>query len=257
MKFDAVIMNPPYDRNLHLKILEKVIPMADKVVNISPVRWLQDAFAPYSTRSDYCKFEDSVSKKIESLDMIPADKARELFDANMTMALGIYVCGNGGYNYKHTDILINKIVTKTLAHNWSSYNQKDFYKKGCIQVKPYVLNVSSINGDLTKIMSNDYAHQLTIELNNEKSVFNTGAGADATHFEFATEQERINFHKCYIHPFMRWTYKLWKSDVHVRVNKIPYFGDWTHPWDYKDFFAWFDLTEEEQARVMREIVISE
>ena len=28
-KFDVVIMNPPYYRNLHLKILEKVIPIAD------------------------------------------------------------------------------------------------------------------------------------------------------------------------------------------------------------------------------------
>ena len=40
-------MNPPYSRNLHLKILEAVIPVADKVVNISPVRWLQDPFAKY------------------------------------------------------------------------------------------------------------------------------------------------------------------------------------------------------------------
>src|SRR5574344_2463190 len=35
-KFDVAIMNPPYDGNLHLKILEKVIPIAEKVVNVSP-----------------------------------------------------------------------------------------------------------------------------------------------------------------------------------------------------------------------------
>ena len=35
-KFDVAIMNPPYDGNLHLKILDKVIQNADKVVNISP-----------------------------------------------------------------------------------------------------------------------------------------------------------------------------------------------------------------------------
>src|SRR5574344_1983749 len=39
-KFDVAIMNPPYDKNLHLKILENVIPIADKVVNISPVSQL-------------------------------------------------------------------------------------------------------------------------------------------------------------------------------------------------------------------------
>ena len=53
MKFDVAIMNPPYDKNLHLKILEKVIPIADNVVNISPVRWLFDPLAEYKKQSDY------------------------------------------------------------------------------------------------------------------------------------------------------------------------------------------------------------
>ena len=53
-----------------IKILEKVIPVADKVVNISPVRWLQDPLAKYKKNSDYKKFEESISKKIESLDVI-------------------------------------------------------------------------------------------------------------------------------------------------------------------------------------------
>ena len=34
MKFDVAIMNPPYAGKLHLKILEKVIPVAEKVVKI-------------------------------------------------------------------------------------------------------------------------------------------------------------------------------------------------------------------------------
>ena len=253
MKFDVAIMNPPYDRNLHLKILEAVIPYAEKVVNISPVRWLQDPFAPYSTRSDYCKFEDSISKKIESLDVIPADKARELFDANMAMNLGIYVCGNGGYNYNHNDSLITKIVEKTLRNSWRPYNQKEFYKRNCIQLKPYAINVGAINGDVHIIMSKNYEHQITVGLSARATVFNGGSGIDATHFEFSTEEERKNFWACYNHKFMLWLISLWKVDPRIYANKIPYFGDYTHPWDYADFFTWFNLTEEEQARVMREI----
>ena len=253
MKFDVAIMNPPYDRNLHLKILETVIPHAEKVVNISPVRWLQDPFAPYSTRSDYCKFEDSISKKIESLDVIPADKARELFDANMAMNLGIYVCGNGGYNYNHNDSLITKIVEKTLRNSWRPYNQKEFYKRNCIQLKPYAINVGAINGDVHIIMSKNYEHQITVGLSARATVFNGGSGIDATHFEFSTEEERKNFWACYNHKFMLWLISLWKVDPRIYANKIPYFGDYSHPWDYADFFTWFDLTEEEQERVMQEI----
>lgn len=252
-KFDAVIMNPPYDRNLHLKILETVIPYAEKVVNISPVRWLQDPFAPYSTRSDYCKFEDSISKKIESLDVIPADKARELFDANMAMNLGIYVCGNGGYNYNHNDSLITKIVEKTLRNSWRPYNQKEFYKRNCIQLKPYAINVGAINGDVHIIMSKNYEHQITVGLSARATVFNGGSGIDATHFEFSTEEERKNFWACYNHKFMLWLISLWKVDPRIYANKIPYFDYYDHAWDYEDFFTWFGLTAEERVRVMNEI----
>lgn len=253
MHFDVAIQNPPYDRNLHLKILAEVLKHADKVINISPVRWLQDPFAPYSTRSDYCKFEDSISKKIESLDVIPADKARELFDANMAMNLGIYVCGNGGYNYNHNDSLITKIVEKTLRNSWRPYNQKEFYKRNCIQLKPYAINVGAINGDVHIIMSKNYEHQITVGLSARDTVFNGGSGIDATHFEFSTEEERKNFWACYNHKFMLWLISLWKVDPRIYANKIPYFGDYSHSWDYADFFAWFGLTKEEQERVMREI----
>lgn len=253
MKFDVAIMNPPYDRNLHLKILEQIIPYTDKVINISPVRWLQDPFAPYFTRSDYCKFEDSISKKIESLDVIPADKARELFDANMAMNLGIYVCGNGGYNYNHNDPLITKIVKKILENSWRPYNQKEFYKRNCVQLKPYAINVGAINGDVHIIMSKSYEHQIAVGLSARATVFNGGNGIDATHFEFNTEEERKNFWACYNHKFMLWIISLWKVDPKIYANKIPYFSDYSHPWDYADFFAWFDLTEEEQKRVMQEI----
>lgn len=63
MEFDVAIMNPPYDGNLHLKILEKVIPIADEVVNISPIRWLQDPLAKYKKSSDYKRFENTILKK--------------------------------------------------------------------------------------------------------------------------------------------------------------------------------------------------
>lgn len=248
-------MNPPYDRNLHLKILETVISYAEKVVNISPVRWLQDPFAPYSTRSDYCKFEDSISKKIESLDVISAKNASELFDASFTMNLGIYVCTeHGGYNYRHNDSLITKIVQKTMESNWAPFSWKETIVNNHVDTKPFILNVSSIAGELgTMIMNSSYEHQLTVVGTKVRTDGRGGMGTRGGHFEFDTEAERHNFYDCYCHPFMRWTYSLWKADINLFSNKVPYFGDYTHPWDYKDFFAWFDLTEEEQERVMQEI----
>lgn len=252
-KFDVAIMNPPYDRNLHLKILEAVIPHAEKVINISPVRWLQDPFAPYSTRSDYCKFEDSISKKIESLDVITAKDASKLFDASFIMNLGVYVCSDkGGYAYKHNDPLVTKIIEKTMQYSWAPYSQKKFYDEGCIQKKPYAMNTAPFMGE-NSIMCNNYSRQLNVRLTAKTTIYNGGNGCAAGHFEFDSDTERQNFYNCYTHDFMLWFYSIWRVDIQIKLWKVPYFGDYTHPWKLKDFFAWFDLTKAEQSRVIQEI----
>ena len=92
--FDCCIMNPPYDKSLHLKIIAEILPHCDKVVNISPCRWLEDPLARYKSNSEYKKFEDKVSKKIEDLIIVEADVANELFDIDHT-DMGIYTLGNG------------------------------------------------------------------------------------------------------------------------------------------------------------------
>jgi len=251
MKFDYCIQNPPYDRNLHLKVLEQTLKVADKVINISPIRWLQDPFAPYSSKSDYCKFEDSISKKIESLDVIPAKDAIKLFDAAFTMNLGIYVCSDkGGYAYQHNDSLVTKIVKRTMTNNWTQYA----YTKQCrIPQKEYILKIGSFGGsaqtDLALLTNTSYESQLTTKEPNT----NAHNACNYTMISFNTEAERRNFYNCYNHPFMKWHTRLWKVDVGIRTSNVPYFDDYTHPWTFKDFFNWFDLTKAEQSRVIREI----
>ena len=80
-------MNPPYLKNLHLKILEIVCSFTDKVINISPIRWLQDPLAKYKQNSDFNHFEDSITKKIEEIEFIKADVAETLLDASFSMNL--------------------------------------------------------------------------------------------------------------------------------------------------------------------------
>ena len=252
MKFDVAIMNPPYDRNLHLKILEAVIPHAEKVVNISPVRWLQDPFAPYSTRSDYCKFENSVSKHIKDLEVIPAKNASELFqEASFTMNLGIYTCDSeGGYNYQHNDSLINKIIVKTMENSWEPFSMKNYYLNN-VQDKEFILNVSGINGDVRRVMCLTYADQCAAKLNERSIVFN--GGTFGTRFSFDTEEERKNFFDCYSSKFMLWTYRIWKLTPKQPSSKIPYFNDYTTQWTNEKFKAYFDLTDDEWARIEREM----
>ena len=68
-----VIMNPPYNRSLHLKILDSVIKTFPevKIVNLSPVRWLEDPLAEYKKSTDFKRFEN-IRKHIEDVEKIPA-----------------------------------------------------------------------------------------------------------------------------------------------------------------------------------------
>lgn len=240
--FDFAVMNPPYDRNLHLKFLERVIKVADVTVNVSPVRWLQDPFAQYNRHSDYYRFEDSILKHIKSLKMYTAKEASELFKVLFATSVGIYLCTEeGGYDYRYIHPIVKKIADKTMESNWVPYNQKDFYKRGCIQEKPYVLNVACMrtkeSDDKVCVMCRSYENQLKTSLMKRSS-----AGVNGTHFEFDTEEERRNFYDCYTSDFMMLTYRFWKLDQHITSYKIPYFGDYTKPWTNKRFCEYFGIT---------------
>lgn len=73
MKFDCIIMNPPYQRDLHLKILNeayKHITQNGKVVCLHPSKWLQ--------RFDYWKNKWN-NFKIESAEFIDDTVSRTIF----------------------------------------------------------------------------------------------------------------------------------------------------------------------------------
>ena len=73
-------MNPPYLRNLHLKFLEKVIEVTDKVVTVQPVRWIEETVGPKKKTSAFNKYEDSIAKHIKELDIYSAEEAEKLFE---------------------------------------------------------------------------------------------------------------------------------------------------------------------------------
>lgn len=114
MKFSVAITNPPYSNSLHLQIMEEVVKVCDTVVNVSPVRWLEDPLARYKKKSDYNKFEESVSKKLEDVEVLDNKISNELFDIEHS-DLGIYVLGNGGFDYSklsEMDSITQKIFNK-------------------------------------------------------------------------------------------------------------------------------------------------
>lgn len=94
MTYDFILMNPPYDKNLHLKIVEQSINLLTDegiLVNLSPSRALQDPLAKYKQDSDYKKFEETVFKHMRSINIIDGITATKIFDAVFSTDLGIFV----------------------------------------------------------------------------------------------------------------------------------------------------------------------
>ena len=245
-QFDYAIMNPPYDRSLHLKFLEKVIKVADKTINISPVRWLQDPLARYKKVSDIRKYKESILDTLESVKLIYAKDACNMFDAGMSMDLGIYVCGKGGYN--PNELASNSIIEKVLNKN--CFLEFDENKKDGYRVRlPY-------------ITSGGGGHNITEARNLGKLLWFYDGMKDGKpwyeHYQvnqftkhipeiprsikFNTQQECENFISSFDMVFAKYVEKTLLMDVHVHKQSILWTGDYSKPWTNARFCEYFGIT---------------
>ena len=104
MHFDKIIMNPPYDGSLHLKILSEAIKHGTEVVNLSPIRWLQD---PLAKTKEY----ENIINHLISIDQINSKDSSELF-GDIDRVIGIYfIITNKDSNF-NIKTLQNKILNK-------------------------------------------------------------------------------------------------------------------------------------------------
>jgi hypothetical protein len=256
-KFDVAVMNPPYDRNLHLKILEKVIPIADKVVNISPVRWLQDPLAKYKKNSDYKKFEESISKKIESLDVISAKNANGMFGAIFGTDLGIYTCSNNTTNRICVDLTddITKRVVRYIVNNHVTfdYNKKDGVR---IRIPSICGGKSGGSGERDKVRLSEVQDCLGQPLvftdglldgkqwheHYRKNQYSKTTDGITCSIKFNSKAEADNFWASVNTKFYKYIHHNVVLDIHVEECKILFMQDYTQPWDDKRFCAYFNIT---------------
>ena len=252
-KFDVAIMNPPYDGNLHLKILEKVITVADKVVNISPIRWLQDPLAKYKKNSDYNKFENSISKKIDDITFISTSESNKLFNILLLQPLAIYTISNGGYNYDFCTPLLKKIFDKILLENNFSKLKISNYNDNLVNFvvvnkmappmkygKPMFDTLKTWCGYFTnKVNKKGETYQKAKD--NCKASVRGNISKDIA-IVFTTDKETINCYNAFCTKFARFCCMKSVVDVHVNHKFLPYMQDYTQPWDDKRFCKHFNIT---------------
>ena len=269
--FDICLMNPPYHRGvLELKVLEKVIEITDKVVSIQPVRWLQDPIAKYNKNSNQIKYENSISKHIEDLEIVTAEEAKKQFDILLPCDSAIYLCSQkGGYDYNK--LSSNHIIDKVVDYIKENKCKIDYNKKDGYRIRIVVISGGKARGagerppGLTSVPMKNIIYKdgkyngkwwYEYYAKNQYSKITE----EITHsIKFNSEEEGHNFYKSHQTNFVRYIENILISDVIIDDNKILWMGNAKHPrtstigykdeWTNEDFFKFFNISKEDQKMI--------
>lgn len=285
MNFNNIILNAPYDGNLHLKILSQTIPMLTDngiCVNLSPIRWLQDPLAEYKKGSDWEKFKD-VRTSIKDLLTIKKNTASVMFSGNsktyITMDLGVYTITKD--NYDIVKPLFNSIIKKIKSKNvkpWSKFvddKKVDGWRVRVNKIAP--LEATDGRDERTS-----WWRHWIINPHFETFVYFNGFTKSGKHWteladnqgkykkekteplsfsiKFDTESEAFNFEKSCKTVFMNGLKNIMQQDQNVPLSHFPFMGEAINPrtglkgyegeWLDEDFCKYFGITDTEWNEIM-------
>ena len=236
MKFDFAIMNPPYDHNLHLKFLEKVIKVAGKTVNISPISWLQ-----FPTREK----PEFLMKHAEYFNILDRNDSNNAFgiDMGMNIAVGVFTGKEQEYQVKwydyhpfgkHIYSIYKKITGKEtpVTKEMTTNPQSEYTLRLCI-TRRFVTECAE--GRLEG--SRDPKKFFTIVSRNYDTMKRKDLSGGIHFLNFNTENERDNAWNSFMTLFVRFCIAMDES-----VKLCPYMGDYTEPWTNARFCEYFSIT---------------
>ena len=233
MKFDTVIMNPPYNtgnikdsRPLFIEITNKIYDLGiENIVSLMPCDKFQKTQDKKIT-SKYDKMINNFRGNIKNIVKINAELAN--FDgASFTKDLGIFHISRNNiknnfcldsFKYQKENINIEKYVISNKEFFKDHTSILDFgidIRKNKIN-KEFVIALSPIHGnpgkkDFYDVITPKY--DLVNKIKNERQIY----------FEFDTEKEAINFHNYLQLPTIKFCELLFKTSTNVVFNCIPYF----------------------------------
>lgn len=252
--FDICLMNPPYDKNLHLKFLRKIISNTKKIINISPLRWLQDPFHN-DKRSTLNQYKD-VAKHIVDIERIKND---EQFDVAIYSDLGIYILNDTITDFDYDNYwktfkmeedisLIEKISNSRTVRHLSDVVERN--KKDGIRVM--IGDISGNRGTLP--IYKDIVYTIDGKVNGKDwtECKNMGGyekekGSPLSNsIKFSTEQEAYNFWHSYRDlKLLEVICDLTVQQQNIQLDRLPFLDDYTHKITDIELYDIFGLTDTE------------
>jgi hypothetical protein len=127
-KFDIVFSNPPYDRSLHLKIIDACSNVCENIVWISPLRWLQDPMICFNLSNEFEKYKNSICEHLENIITIPFQVSNTIFNIS-TCDLGIYVWKKNPIKKFNYYDLSNNAVNKNCRNILTKFKIGNFFRR--------------------------------------------------------------------------------------------------------------------------------
>ena len=249
MKFDCIIMNPPYSRNLHLKILAEAIKhLSDDgiCVCLHPSKWIH--------RFDYWRTKAIIP--IRDAKFLSDAETSTLFDAAIGSQLMITVAAkNGNLDYKKYSRFLPWVKEKIIDKAQWLFNNPKCPGRTTNPNAKFILNLPIVHGhigcaDMTELTSKNYNIAL-------KSAFGKRP-QDINSFVFDSEEERKNFYNSLFTRFYKFLIVICRDGQTAGscYYAIPWLGDATNPrtglkgykgeWTDADLYQFFNITPEEQ-----------
>lgn len=254
VKFDKIIMNPPYDKNLHLKILAKVITyLKDEnsvCVNLSPANYTVSLHC-YTGWNEKEKYVDNALNHCYNFEIFGHRESNDLFGlGNQIGCLAIYVCKNTPQNKYAIEKFYSNGVVETYVKMRSKFKKNirtsfNFH----IKDKKYVKSENDV-----KIFRMHDGGKTCYE----NLICENGNAVEGIRFNSLAEKNNfLNSIKTSLYDFMGIScndsnpaHLPWMGDaINPRTGLKGYKSEWTD----EDFYAYFNITKDEQ-KVIEETI---
>ena len=283
MKFDICIGNPPYSKNLHLKIINTVINhlTEDGVTSfIHPARWYEDPLAEYKKGTDKVKFKNIVDR-LDDVKVIDNNTAITKFNIRYNgelMLSKIKAKPTGKHITVYNAIAfdsIDVILKYSKEHNLAQVDEEkkvDGWRCHIYNIIP--LMSKSHDGDSEysrKLQCDLFSFQKTnvffdgkdetgtdwTQLKKARNQYEKKEGTPFPHsIKFKSKEEALNFQESCRTNFYRNIMYMLKLDMQTPFKFLPWMKDYSHTWtdeDYCKFFAKYGMSEECQKWMCRDV----
>ena len=272
MKFDIIITNPPYNKNIDISILNQIVDLTDELIAIHPSLWLMDK---KRNNLSFNTLRDKINGKVRNLELFNGNKIFGGITVNSPIVI-TYIDKTYSGDVE-VDYFGDKFVCKDV-YDVNKFGSEWFslVKPFAEQIKSYISNNESVwskrvsgsnllpdkfycqlAGTIghvnlksnTHIMVKDDFYTMTIKDNRQNKGIRKPELTNTYCFDNTDEVE--NFLSYLQTDFARFCLCIYKNNVHIDSGEMDYVPwlDFSQPYDDDTLYAMFNVSTTTQAYI--------